>query len=605
MFPMVCLVVPMIFPTMASLGEESVFEQAQARRADLQLGVYLTAGAVESLFDADPDPVVLLREYGFTRVTIEVYRSGRIVPPEQLVRVRDYFQDHGFAVIGGIATTPGGEVGVHQEGPLGWYNWQNPKTRRDLEAVMRVVAPIFDVFVIDDFLCTGDVSDESKQAKGDRSWTQYRCELMAQVGQDVFIAPAKEENPNITMIVKFPQWYDRFHLFGYPVARHAAQFDRVWVGTETRGARTQRFGFVQPYEAFINYRWIASVAPDKTECAWFDHGDCDALDFVDQAYQSVLAGARVLSVFNYSDVVRGHRGDTLLAQEYDHLADLGAAVRHDPVWGVQAYKPVGSDAGGDLYLMDFVGMLGVPLVPTAHFPHEAEVVLLPTQAASDPSILKKMQEYLAQGGRLIMTAGFVSRVPGADEIAGLEPVILYHLTAREIVLDGEEVPVRHGLDLAAALKPKDAKTVLEAVSAKGRIPFLTQSPTETGDVWVLNCHTFSQTDFDAVGEVLLAPRPLGLLELPETAANRLRGVFCDPLGITMHAPTRVTLQPLGEHGFFIQNYNEDSAAVSLTPRRNGNGITYRERFTGNSLVPSDNRMRFEIGPRDRWWLELR
>lgn len=603
MFPMVCLVVPMIFPMMASVGEESVFEQAQARRADLQLGVYLTAGAVEGLFDADPEPVVLLREYGFTRVTIEVYRSGQIVPPERLVRVRDYFRDHGFDVIGGIATTPGGEVGVHQEGPLGWYNWQNPKTRRDLEAIMRAVAPIFDVFVIDDFLCTGDVSDESKQAKGDRSWTRYRCELMAQVGQDVFIAPAKEENPNITMIVKFPQWYDRFHLFGYPVARHAAQFDRVWVGTETRGARTQRFGFVQPYEAFVNYRWIASVAPDKTECAWFDHGDCGALDFMDQAYQSVLAGARILSVFNYSDVVRGHPGDVLLAQEYDHLADLAAAVRRNPVWGVRAYKPVGSDAGGDLYLMDSVGMLGVPLVPTAHFPHEAEVVLLPTQAASDPAILNKLQQFLAKGRRLIMTAGFVSRVPGAAEIAGLEPVILDQLTARGILLEGEEVPVKHGLDLAAALRPKNAKTVLEAVYDQNVIPFLTQYRGESGDVWVLNSHTFSQADFEAVGEVLLAPRPLGLLELPETAANLLRSAFCEPLGITMQAPACVTLQPLGEQGFFIQNYNEESAAVSLTPRRNGNGITYREHFTGNALVPSDNQMHFEIGPRDRWWLE--
>lgn len=588
---------------MASVGEESVFEQAQARRADLQLGVYLTAGAVEGPFDADPEPVVLLREYGFTRVTIEVYRSGQIVPPERLVRVRDYFRDHGFDVIGGIATTPGGEVGVHQEGPLGWYNWQNPKTRRDLEAIMRAVAPIFDVFVIDDFLCTGDVSDESKQAKGDRSWTRYRCELMAQVGQDVFIAPAKEENPNITMIVKFPQWYDRFHLFGYPVARHAAQFDRVWVGTETRGARTQRFGFVQPYEAFVNYRWIASVAPDKTECAWFDHGDCGALDFVDQAYQSVLAGARILSVFNYSDVVRGHPGDVLLAQEYDHLADLAAAVRRNPVWGVRAYKPVGSDAGGDLYLMDSVGMLGVPLVPTAHFPHEAEVVLLPTQAASDPAILNKLQQFLAKGRRLIMTAGFVSRVPGAAEIAGLEPVILDQLTARGILLEGEEVPVKHGLDLAAALRPKNAKTVLEAVYDQNVIPFLTQYRGESGDVWVLNSHTFSQADFEAVGEVLLAPRPLGLLELPETAANLLRSAFCEPLGITMQAPACVTLQPLGEQGFFIQNYNEESAAVSLTPRRNGNGITYREHFTGNALVPSDNQMHFEIGPRDRWWLE--
>ena len=241
---------------------------------------------------------------GFTRHG-RVYRSGQIVPPGHLARVRDHFRDHGFEVVGGIATTPGGETGVRQEGPLDWYNWQNPKTRQDLETVMRSVAPLFDVFVIDDFLCTGDVSEESVQARGDRSWSQYRCELMASVARDVFIAPATEANPDITMIVKFPQWYDLFHEYGYAVASHAARFERVWVGTETRGARTQRYGFVQPYEAFV-IRWLPR-SPRTRPSIWFDHGDCDALDFVDQAYQSVWQGA-VLTVFNFADVIGSHRG---------------------------------------------------------------------------------------------------------------------------------------------------------------------------------------------------------------------------------------------------------------------------------------------------------
>ncbi|HNV23047.1 MAG TPA: hypothetical protein PKM22_15430, partial [Candidatus Hydrogenedentes bacterium] len=153
----------------AGAAPESVHERAQARRDDLVLGAYLTAGTVEGLFELEQDPVALLRQYGFTRVTVEVYRSGQIVPPGHLARVRDHFRDHGFEVVGGIATTPGGETGVRQEGPLDWYNWQNPKTRQDLETVMRSVAPLFDVFVIDDFLCTGDVSEESVQARGDRS----------------------------------------------------------------------------------------------------------------------------------------------------------------------------------------------------------------------------------------------------------------------------------------------------------------------------------------------------------------------------------------------------------------------------------------------------
>lgn len=593
-----------VFTASAAFGaEEALYERARERQHDLRLGVYLTSGAVEGIFETGQDPVDVLREHGFTFVTIEVYRSGHIVSPAHLLRVRDYFWERGFEVIGGIATTPGGDTGVHQEGPLGWYNWQNPKTRSDLEQIMRSAAPLFDVFVIDDFLCTGDVSEESRLAKGDRPWDQYRCELMARVAREVFIVPAKEENPDITMIVKFPQWYDRFHLFGYPVSEHAARFDRVWVGTETRGARTQRFGFVQPYEGFVNFRWIASVAPDKTECAWFDHGDCDALDFLDQAYQSVLAGARMLSVFNFSDVARGHPGDTLLAEHFEQLADLAATVRDNPVGGIAGYKPVGSEPGGDLYLMDFVGMLGVPLVPTATFPADAKAVFLPTQAAADGAIREKLLACLEGAGRAIVTAGFLARAPGLAELAGVEPVKLERVSAPAIVVDGEVHDVEHGLELAARLQLAGAEVLLEARDDSGQVPFLTRHEARSGEVFVLNCHTFSLEDFDAVGEVLLSPRPLGLLELPQAAVDRLRAVFTEPLGLEIEAPARVTVQPLGDSALFVQNYNEEPVRVSISAPEGRDGLVYRERFSGKDVQVSEGRLVLEIDPRERCWLE--
>ncbi len=36
--------------------------------------------------------------------------------------------------------------------------------------------------------------------------------------------------------------------------------------------------------------------------------------------------------------------------------------------GVVGYKPINSDAGGDLYIMDFMGALGIPLVPVHQYP---------------------------------------------------------------------------------------------------------------------------------------------------------------------------------------------------------------------------------------------
>jgi hypothetical protein len=249
-----------------------------------------------------------------------------------------------------------------------------------------MAAGVFDTFIVDDFLCTGDISDESKAAKGDRSWGQYRRELLTKLASSVFIEPAKEVNPDITMIVKYPQWYDRFHLFGYDTKTLPELFDMVWVGTETRGRNTQRFGFVQPYEGFVNYRWLAGIAGDKIGGAWFDHGDCAEHDFIDQAYTSVLAGATELVFFNFSNVMAGHPDHEKVVAQFDRLADLAAFVREHPVTGVAAYKPPNSDPAGDMFIMDFLGMLGIPLVPVHKFPTDAPVIFLPAQAAADPDL---------------------------------------------------------------------------------------------------------------------------------------------------------------------------------------------------------------------------
>ena len=212
--------------------------KAAARVNDLRLASYATSRQVEQLAinqDVRTKALLTIKRMGLTKLYLEVYRSGHVVSPEHLIYVRDWLKDMNIEVVGGIATVPGGDFGVRQKGPLGWFNWQNEKTQRDLEKVIRMAADVFDSFIVDDFLCTGDVSDESKTAKGNRSWGQYRRELLTELAQSVFIEPAKEVNPDITMIVKYPQWYDRFHLFGYDTKTLPELFDMVWVGTETRG----------------------------------------------------------------------------------------------------------------------------------------------------------------------------------------------------------------------------------------------------------------------------------------------------------------------------------------------------------------------------------
>jgi hypothetical protein len=591
---------------------QTLLEAARGRVDDLRFGSYATSRQVEQLAtDADYRTRVwaTIERMGITKVYLEVYRGGHTVPPAQLVQVRDWLRERDIGVVGGIATVPGGDVGVRQVGPLSWFNWQNAKTQRDLRRIIRDSAPVFDTFIVDDFLCTGDVSEESRQAKGERSWGQYRRELLTELSQSIFVGPAKEVNPDITMIVKYPQWHDRFHLFGYDTATFPRIFDQVWVGTETRGRNTQRYGFVQPYEGFINYRWLAGIAGVKIGGAWFDHGDCAEHDFLDQAYTSVLAGAPELVFFNLGNVVAGHPDHEQVVAQFAALADLAAHVREHPVVGVAAYKPANSDPAGDMYLLDYLGMLGIPLVPVHEFSAEAPVIFLPAQAAADPDLHDHVNKARARGAHIIVTTSLLLTWPQSAELAavlGVDPDIRSdpeHTFCLGGTIDAPidleaPIPVRPGSD-----------DIICTDGLKGQL-FMRRTPTGDGSITLLNTHTYSQADFDAVGEVLLCPRPLGLLSLGGPGLAALRTAFNGGESSAFEGPTSVTYHPFAgakQGACVLQNFNHTAVDVSLVlpadrislvDRLSGTPISGRAERAGDAV-----RLTFTIPARGRVWVQ--
>ena len=578
---------------------------AKSQQDDFRVSVYATAHTVNTHFSTEAgrrEAVSILRANGITKIYLEVYRGGLEVSKNLLKLTKDYFSQNGFAITGAIATVPGKNYGLRQEGTLGWFNWQNIKTQNDMKQVMINAAPIFDSFIIDDFLCTGDISAESEKAKGTDNWSDYRRELMTNIASSVFIEPARSVNPDIHMIIKYPQWYDRFHLFGYDVESGPKLFDEVWVGTETRGQYTQRFGFVQPYEGFVNYRWISSLSGNKIGGAWFDHGDCDDLDFIEQAFQSVLAGASELVIFNYSSFINGHKGHHQLRMEFENLSLLAKTIKNAPVTGISAYKPPQSDAGGDLYIMDYIGMLGIPLVPESSYPESANTIFLPTQAASDPMIVSKVETSIKNGARIIMTSGFLAEVKDdgiLSRTAGISKPLISPQLAEAIIIDASIETLKRPLDLEAEIQIQDASILLTAIVNKGSVPFLTGSKNE--QIFVLNSHTFSDEDFKAVGEVLLSPKELGLLALPKDWMHSLRAVFNAKLKIKLDAPSRISMQPLENGDIILHNYNREYVDVIL--ESSDFNKTLEDVFKKQELSLDNNSLLIPMEPRSRTWLK--
>ncbi len=552
--------------------EEDLSAFARRNAEALRFAVYVTAHqCLDNFVDraGQREVVSVLRSLGVTRVFLESHRGGTTVPESTLVRARNCLVGAGFEVAGGIATTPGQGFGVRQQGQLGWLNFQNNKTRKDLEDVVRLTARVFDELIVDDFLCTADTSGESRRAKGQRSWSEYRRNLLVGVAENQIVKTAKSENPAATVIVKFPQWYDRFHLFGYDVPREAALFDGVWVGTETRGARTQRMGFVQPYEGFVNFRWISSIADGKVGGGWFDHIDCDANDFYDQCVETVLAGARQIILFNLDNLLQGHPGHHLLRRRFSQLTALAKMVRQSRPVGVYGYKPANSDAGGDLYIFDYLGMLGIPLLPTATYPVRADVVFVPTQATADADVEKRVLATLRNGGTVVATAGFLRKLPANARLLKSAGVQLLRgpeetLETRRLSVEGRNYDLAEPLRLEARLQTTSAQVLVEAEIGDALVPFLTVfSPPVGGKLAVLNSHTFSEADFQAVNEVLLAPRPVALLELPEAVLAAVRNVFLPTGHLRLVGPARVALHAFASGDVVVCNFNGEPVNVLL------------------------------------------
>jgi len=363
------------------------------------------------------DAIVWCKKTGVTHVFIETYRDGYTAERNVLENAKAKFQTEGFEVSGCVTTTG---IGKSSKGWNGISCYTNKETQDQLQKIFEYTASLFDEIMIDDFLFTDCQCDECKQARGEKSWADYRCELMVRVSRDRILAPAKKVNPNVRVIIKYPQWYDDFHNRGYEVLRETADYDRIWVGTETRDFDNQRWGGKVQYEAYYIMRWLGSIGGVKTGGGWFDPYGTTEDTYVEQARQTVLADAKEMLLFCYGSLLRdtGPANVEKLRAEIPGLFKLASLVRGKTIKGLAAPKPPNSDAFDEQYVFDFVGMLGLPLVPTAEINADAEAAFFAVHALKEPEFPDKLKRMLAAGKPVLITDGLAKHLTGVDLDSG-------------------------------------------------------------------------------------------------------------------------------------------------------------------------------------------
>ncbi len=432
------------------------------------------------------------RKMGINKVYVETFREGYQAEEQTLKAALDFFRQAGLKVSGCVTTTRFGKS------TTGWdvgACYTNRANQEHLASIFSFTAKLFDEIMIDDFFFTDCECSECAAAKGTMSWREYREKLMLRVSRERVLGPARQANPNVKVILKFPQWYDDFHNRGYVVDKESALYDRIWVGTELRDPSSDEWGHKQQYEGFFIYRWLSEIAGEKTGGGWFDPFGTDPNFYLDQAYVSVLAGAPEIMLFHYGSLTstEHHAQAELLAGRRTELDSLSKFAEG---WmGIPAYKPPSSDMGNEAYIFDQIGMLAVPLAPTAKFPEGARAALFTIHALEDTEFAAKLGNFLKAGGTAFVSEGLAHRLSGDPRLPTEESLELpkgkYFQT---LDVGGGKVAVF-----------SDALPRLTYVDAQNRIAQLTPALRESLEKLRKAVADFTATSFDAPPRVAVFP----------------------------------------------------------------------------------------------------
>lgn len=365
------------------------------------------------------------------KVYIENHRGKVDIPQEKLRMAKAVFERNGIETSGGITSTQF-VGGVRKPSYYDTFCYTDPAHRAEYRRIVKELAEVFDEIILDDFFFTACRCEMCISAKGQRSWAEYRLQLMEQFSHEI-VDLATAVNPRMRFIIKYPNWYESYQETGYNPGKQKDIFHKIYTGTETRDP-IYSAQHLQRYTSYSLIRLMENTAPGRNGGGWIDpFGSSDNLNvWLEQANLTLFAKARELMLFNFSILVDHPALPPLGQQLYriDHL--MGSAG--NPI-GVSAWEPYDGDGEDQLY--NYLGMCGLNVEPSPEFNPAAPVTLFTQSTAHAKDAMEKLEAYVRNGGNAVVTVGFFQEMYEK----GIKDLTSVRLTHRHVL--GNEYAINH------------------------------------------------------------------------------------------------------------------------------------------------------------------
>lgn len=511
------------------------------------------------------------------KVYLETYRGGKQIDREKIENVREFFLHKGIKVSGGIT-------------PDALSNWEfkslcytNAKHRELLANVVKFTAELFDEIILDDFYFTNCKCPSCIEAKGDRSWTEFRLQILKEASEELVLQVARAINPTVKLIIKFPNWYDDYQTTGYNLEAEPRLFDNIYTGTETRDPRyTQQT--LQRYLSYFLIRYFENVAPGRNGGGWFDTFDCsyNLGSYAEQCYLTLFAKAREVTLFCmgslYRDQVFVPIGGYALERADRFLGDLGNPV------GIACYKPYHSS--GENYLHTYLGMLGLPLEPIPDFPTRDNLFLLTQSAGQDQAIVTRLKEQLLNGKTVVMTSGLLQTLTdhGMEKLADVRYTHKKAMVSR-FAYPMHECSFANYVDTPEKIiipqieySTNDCTPIIVAFAESRAYPILLKINYGSGTLYIL-------TIPDNFGDLYHWPAPV---------LNEIRKILTQGIPVRIEGPGQIGLFAYDNQTFIVESFRPVHTDVTAVIPQHGIRLTDLE--TGEILegYPEADNTRFVI-----------